>query len=305
LQELTHAAAKISVGEELARIDVWLSDAFIAIASDLASGRNSEKRIGTHAVDQDLLTWLSAPGDVRKILESKEPAYPGYMALKKELGSSLDSLSFSSVPDADRLARKIETIRINLDRWRNERVHFADRYVYVNIPSFMLHVVERNTVVFSSRIIVGTMETPTPEITSVIECFTIYPYWTVPRKIAVEEYLPAIQKDTAFLNRNNFDVLDRKGKVLNPDSINWPEFHKNNFPVVLRQREGRENSLGIIKFLFDNPMLFTCMTPMQRSCSKGRRELLAMGVSGWSALSSSLTSWWHRAKESSQSSWKS
>jgi L,D-transpeptidase YcbB len=100
---------------------------------------------------------------------------------------------------------------------------------------------------------VGAIESPTPPITSVIECFTIYPYWYVPRKIAAEEYLPVIQKDTSFLTRNNFDVLDRKGRVLNQDSINWLKFHKNYFPVVLRQREGDENSLGIIKFLFDNP----------------------------------------------------
>jgi murein L,D-transpeptidase YcbB/YkuD len=117
----------------------------------------------------------------------------------------------------------------------------------------MLHVVQDDSIVFSSRIIVGTTETPTPQISSIIECFTIYPYWHVPRKIAVEEYLPVIQKDTSFIARNNFDILNRKGKVLNPDSIPWSTYHKNYFPVILRQREGEENSLGIVKFLFDNP----------------------------------------------------
>ena len=29
-------------------------------------------------------------------------------------------------------------------------------------------------------------------------------------------------------------------------------FSRDNFPVRLRQREGRENSLGLIKFVFDN-----------------------------------------------------
>ena len=35
--------------------------------------------------------------------------------------------------------------------------------------------------------------------------------------------------------------------------INWKKFNKNYFPVSLRQREGKENSLGLIKFVFDNP----------------------------------------------------
>src|SRR5690606_24036460 len=53
--------------------------------------------------------------------------------------------------------------------------------------------------------------------------------------------------------RNNFDVLDKRGNLLQADSIDWESFSKSYFPVSLRQREGQENALGIIKFVFDNP----------------------------------------------------
>jgi len=148
----------------------------------------------------------------------------------------------------------LQTIEINLERWRQE-AQFSEegRYISINIPSFMLNVVSDGKPVLASRIIVGTQETPTPEFSSLVECVTIYPYRHVPRKISVEEFLPIIQRDTSFITRNNFDVLDRKGRVLHKDSIDWRSFNKNYFPVSLRQREGEENSLGIIKFVFDNP----------------------------------------------------
>jgi murein L,D-transpeptidase YcbB/YkuD len=55
------------------------------------------------------------------------------------------------------------------------------------------------------------------------------------------------------LSTNNFDVLDRKGNLLAPDSIDWKVLTPHTFRVVLRQQTGRENSLGLFKFVFDNP----------------------------------------------------
>jgi L,D-transpeptidase YcbB len=75
----------------------------------------------------------------------------------------------------------------------------------------------------------------------------------VPRKITVNEYLPIIKKDSNFITRNNFDVLDRNGRIQDLSAIDWKKYNRNNFPFTLRQREGTENSLGILKFIFDNP----------------------------------------------------
>jgi L,D-transpeptidase YcbB len=239
--------------QERTFVDVWLTDAFFAIALDVESSRDSRKNGSYDSLESELLTRILAGADLRKTIETKEPKYAGYHALKTELRMSLDSLTKKLDPDSGRLTSKHKSININLDRWRNEKISFSDRYVFINIPSFMLYIIDHDSIIFSSKVIVGAPRSPTPEISSMIECFTIYPYWNVPRKIAVAEYLPIIQKDTAFITRNNFDVLDKKGNILNPDSLNWAKFHNDYFPVTLRQREGEENSLGIIKFLFDNP----------------------------------------------------
>lgn len=117
----------------------------------------------------------------------------------------------------------------------------------------MMKVVDKNEVVLESKVIVGQPDWQTKRITSKIERFTIYPYWHVPRKIAVSEMLPLIQGDTGYINRNNLDVLDRNGKLLDPATLKWKTFHEDYFPVILRQREGSDNSLGVIKFQFKNP----------------------------------------------------
>jgi murein L,D-transpeptidase YcbB/YkuD len=155
--------------------------------------------------------------------------------------------------DSIELHRKVQRIEINMERWRNESASLKDIYTWINIPSYMFYVVESNAVVMESRVVVGAPRTPTPQLSSNIECFTLFPYWYVPRKIAVKEYLPAIKKDTSFVTRNNFDVLDQDGNIQILSSIDWKKYNANNFPFRFRQREGLENSLGIIKFVFDNP----------------------------------------------------
>jgi murein L,D-transpeptidase YcbB/YkuD len=138
-----------------------------------------------------------------------------------------------------------------MERWRWEKM-LPDRYVTVNIPAFLLRVIESDSVWLESRVIVGKRETPTPVIESVIRSFIIYPYWHVPRSISTKEILPSLQRDSTYLHKHNFDVLDRQGKVVDASVIHWTDYDTENFPFILRQREGSENSMGIIKFNFPN-----------------------------------------------------
>ncbi|HEX6891592.1 MAG TPA: L,D-transpeptidase family protein, partial [Chryseolinea sp.] len=243
------------------RTEVLLTDAFLRLANDLRRGVSMVHE-GADSVSVDLLHSALREGEIVSALNSVEPGYSQYKALKHAIQEILDSTNASTkgrilsgeISDVEPTMKMLQAVEVNLERWRVEK-HFmeAGRYVRINIPSFMLHVMSDGKPVLESRIIVGTQETPTPAFNSMVECFTLYPYWYVPRKISVEEFLPIIQHDTSFVTRNNFDVLDRQGRVLRADSIDWMTFNKNNFPVSLRQREGEGNSLGIIKFVFDNP----------------------------------------------------
>jgi murein L,D-transpeptidase YcbB/YkuD len=74
----------------------------------------------------------------------------------------------------------------------------------------------------------------------------------VPRSILTKEILPNLQHDPLYLQRNNFEVLDKSGKVILADTIRWKRYNRDQLPFILRQREGSENSMGIIKFNFPN-----------------------------------------------------
>ena len=249
--EMTGLSSKRDANFFLQRMDVLLTDAFLSLAKDVRYGATSGQRVDS--IQMQLLQRAVLEQSPVKILRSQESVRQGYRLLKEMLRKSLDSLNQNKVLLKDSLFRRISTISVNLERWRLERARFSGKYIFINIPAFLLDVVSADTFTFESRVIVGTPDNPTPVLSSEIDCFITYPYWHVPRKIAVEEFLPQIQKNISFISRNNFDVLDRRGNILNPDSVKWSTFNKDYFPVSLRQREGTDNSLGILKFVFDNP----------------------------------------------------
>jgi len=248
---------------KMSRLDIVLTDAFLTMMRDLRRGCLTSNMYDS-SVDRAPLLFLTEslkPSDIRSVLSSQEPRYQGYRSLKNALGVLLDTVNRTDhnllmqgiTLDSVDVHRKMQRIEINLERWRHEKEMEDSLYVWVNVPAYMFYVLEKGNVIMESRVIVGAADTPTPVFSSKIECFTVFPYWYVPRKIAVNEYLPVIKTDSTFITRNNFDVLDRDGKIQNHSSIEWKKYNKNNFPFILRQREGTENSLGIVKFIFDNP----------------------------------------------------
>lgn len=125
--------------------------------------------------------------------------------------------------------------------------------VLVNIPSTTLVFYERGKEVLCSRVITGKKSTPTPTLGSCITEVVLFPYWTVPNKIAIGELLPHIKKDRQYLTDNQFEILDKRGHIINPADINWNQLGRNNFPYIIRQNTGCDNSLGIVKLNFYSP----------------------------------------------------
>jgi murein L,D-transpeptidase YcbB/YkuD len=147
---------------------------------------------------------------------------------------------------------KFKRIAINLDRFKSLPDTLPKTYVWVNIPSYTLYVFEKDTMALDSRVIVGDSKTKTPQLSSDISNFVTYPQWTVPMSIIFKEMLPAIRKDIGYLSRQNLMVVDKNDSIINPYSINWYKLNKKYFPYLLKQRQGDDNSLGVMKFNFRN-----------------------------------------------------
>ena len=147
---------------------------------------------------------------------------------------------------------KFKRIAINMDRYKHLPDTLPKTYVWVNIPAYLLQVVDSDTVVFESKVIVGSPKTRTPLLTSEISNFVTYPQWTVPMSIIMKEMLPAIKKNVNYLQKQNLMVVDDNDSVRDPTKINWKRLNKHNFPYQLKQRQGDDNSLGVMKFNFRN-----------------------------------------------------
>lgn len=141
---------------------------------------------------------------------------------------------------------------MNLERWRWEPAEFEARHMLVNLPAFKMTVFEEDTIVMSSRIVCGAVKTQTPELDSKVHQIVLYPYWTVPYSIAWKELLPHIKRDTGYLRKEHYEVLDKDKNVLDPSTINWKKYHKGYLPFTFRQMTGDDNALGIMKFEFHN-----------------------------------------------------
>jgi murein L,D-transpeptidase YcbB/YkuD len=85
---------------------------------------------------------------------------------------------------------------------------------------------------------------PKPQLLADMTYLEFNPTWTVPPTILAKDILPAVRKDPGYLKKRNIRVIDSKGKVVDPKSINWSKYTGKNFPYLLRQDPGPSNALG-------------------------------------------------------------
>lgn len=159
----------------------------------------------------------------------------------------LDELNISI---AERIRRLI--LALEYYRWLHF-INLREPVIVVNIPSATLSVYRNDSVQLQMRMIVGKPATPTPTLTSRVSEIIFYPYWNVPHNIAVHEMLPSIKENRRYIDANNLQVLDKNGRILDPDNISWGKLSAANFPYHIRQSTGCDNALGIVKMNFYNP----------------------------------------------------
>ncbi|MDX2113144.1 MAG: L,D-transpeptidase family protein [Alphaproteobacteria bacterium] len=125
------------------------------------------------------------------------------------------------------------------------------RLIVVNIPEFMLRGYENGKEMIASKVVVGTPKDQTPQFTKSMTYVSFNPHWGVPIRIAAEEMLPKIIEDPEFFSKQDFAVyeLTEDGRhEIDPQLIDWSQYGKDHFPFLLRQRPGKGNALGKIKF---------------------------------------------------------
>jgi murein L,D-transpeptidase YcbB/YkuD len=141
-------------------------------------------------------------------------------------------------------------ILVNMERWRWEPRDFGARYVYVNIPEFLVRVLDNGRLIHEERIVAGSPQHRTPVFSDEMEYVVFNPYWNVPESIMMKEILPAARRNPDFFARNHLEVVWQGKRTVDPYMVDWEAV--NPTKVALRQPPGPSNALGQIKFLFPN-----------------------------------------------------
>ena len=145
---------------------------------------------------------------------------------------------------------------VNLERWRWLPHDLGARYIIVNTADFNLKAVENGRVALQMRVVVGRPARRSPVFSANMTYLVVNPYWNVPTTIAVEDILPELQKDVAYLAQRGIRVFQNwelDAPEVDPATVDWHAYHANRFPFRLRQDPGPNNALGRIKFMFPNP----------------------------------------------------
>lgn len=127
--------------------------------------------------------------------------------------------------------QRIEQMIINLERLRWIPVNdHGGEFILINLPEYQLHYYIGNKLNWDCRVVVGKLMTQTVIFSGDLQYVIFSPYWNIPSSIIKQEIKPGIAKNANYLRLHNM------------------EWNGGN----VRQKPGKNNSLGLVKFIFPN-----------------------------------------------------
>jgi murein L,D-transpeptidase YcbB/YkuD len=186
---------------------------------------------------RDKLGLTGDASDLRYDAKLAEAVKKFQRANELPVTGNLDSKTIKELNGPPR-DKQIDTVISNMERWRWYPRDLGKAYVIVNLPDFTLQVVHNGAQVWSTRIVIGKPDMPTPLLSETMKYITINPTWNVPPSIVYNEYMPVLQRDPMALERMGLKlVYNRDGSV------------------HIYQPPGEANALGRIRFNFPNRFL--------------------------------------------------
>ncbi|MBB1126416.1 L,D-transpeptidase family protein [Thiospirillum jenense] len=157
------------------------------------------------------------------------------------------------------LPKILTKIAANLERMRWLYNDLSSDFLFVDIAQFQLHLVQNNQTVWTTAVVVGATDSPTPMLRDDLEHVVFNPTWIVP---------PSIQRTMQTVNQKQYQVFDRRtGQRVNQRHVSNTERYR----VV--QVPGDKNALGRVKFIFPNHLaVYLHDTPAKHLFKKTRRD---------------------------------
>jgi len=257
--------------QAMALLELKSANSLINYSNALQFGVISPRKIyaqyytETKRPDSNTMNAVLAVGDLKTYLDSIQPKGASYLALQKALAEGLTAPGMTKEQTA-------RVLQVNLERLRWKNRKDADKVVLVNIPDFSLDVLEKGKSTLHMKVCVGEgrevnvnelkeydendlkkdrpFSRETPQLGSMIHSVQVNPVWNIPESIAKKEISKYAAADRYYLANNNIDVYQNGKIVEDPELIDWSAADAGSYSF--KQRPGDDNSLGKIKFLFNN-----------------------------------------------------
>jgi murein L,D-transpeptidase YcbB/YkuD len=240
----------------------------------------------TQRPDSNAINKVFRVADIKKYLDSIQPKDSSYLVLQKALADGTAAEGRS----AEETKRIIIT---NLERLRWKNRPTEKKYVLVNIPDYRLDVMEDGRSALNMKVCVGQgrnmdgqktlmnyvdtdkIDKPnphsTPQLNSIIRSVDVNPVWNIPQSIATKEIMVQAADDPFYLDNKGINVY-KNGKLIDPDDIDWAKASADDYDF--KQKPGADNSLGKIKFLFNNrSSVYLHDTPAKSAFKKAMRAV--------------------------------
>ncbi|MES2828261.1 MAG: L,D-transpeptidase family protein [Bacteroidota bacterium] len=257
----------------LADLEIAVANSLINYSNALQFGVLSPRKIyanyytATKRPDSASMSGVFNVKDLKAYLDSIQPKDPQYEALQNALKSGAVIPGISKEESSRILTANMERLR-----WKNKPNQ--KKYVLVNIADYTLDVIEDGQSVLNMKVCVGegrekdfsgalkeydetglSKDRPfsreTPQLNSMIHSVQVNPIWNIPESIATNEITKFAAKDRFYLSSKNIDVYLNGKIVEDPETIDFSAADAGT-EYSFKQRPGDDNSLGKIKFLFQN-----------------------------------------------------
>ncbi len=170
------------------------------------------------------------------------------------------------------LKERMQQILINLERLRWIETSDTGRHILINIPRFMLYAYQNDTLDWQCNVVVGTTQNKTTIFNGTIRYVVLNPYWNIPNSILFKEVIPGYRKDKNYFLKHNMEVLGPGNVPVKPEDVKWTKYNEDNCPYMVRQLPGKDNPLGVVKFLFPNSYnIYLHDSPSKQYFEKNKR----------------------------------
>lgn len=255
-----------NINKVYARLEFHLTKAFLRYTEGQRFGfvnpYNAFNRLDVRDSDSVRVSYRSLYGAPTRLPDKKfvETAFK----VMAEDGQSVGNFLRASQPENPLYAYFVEKLRyvrtigerrlllcnIERSRWGNgDYPQKHSKYLVVNIPS--LHLFAKNGDEYLvMRVGLGSLETKTPILSSVVKRMDFNPQWIIPKSI-VKKSVCQHAGSIGYFESHNYFVRERStGKTVAPEKTTADMLMSSNYSVV--QRGGEGNALGRVIFRFDN-----------------------------------------------------